>query len=121
MQVSASARATRARSDRSEREARQPHDVAAEHVDDEVDVDEARPRGYVGDVGSLRWFGRSAAKFRSTRSVGRGLAWSGNVVRVVFLPRTTPRRPILGINRSTVQRATGKSSRRSCNHTLRAL
>jgi hypothetical protein len=53
------------------------------------------------------------------RSSGHGAFASATVVRTA-LPRMTPRRTALRINRSTVQRATSVPSRRSWRHTLSA-
>ena len=66
-----------------------------------------------------RALGRSARNWRLTRSAGRAAVLSGRVV-TNCLPRRTPRSLALRINRSTVQRATGMPSRRSCSHTFSA-
>jgi len=64
-------------------------------------------------------FGRSAVKLRFTRSRGRSARSSGIVV-LHFRPRTTPRRPISAIRRSTARRATVTPSRIICRQTFRA-
>ncbi len=65
------------------------------------------------------WLGRCALNWRLTRSSGHGALASLIVVRTA-LPRTTPRRPMRRINRSTVQRATVTPSRRNWCQTLSA-
>ena len=64
------------------------------------------------------WFGIAATKARFTLSPGQGCAATGLVV-ITFLPRTTPFNPVVRINRSTVQRAMSRPSRRRACQTLR--
>jgi hypothetical protein len=63
--------------------------------------------------------GRSAVKFRFTRSGARMAAGSGIVVRTVRA-RVTPRHPFARISRSTVHRATVMPCRFSCSPHLQA-
>lgn len=87
-------------------------DEAAEGVDDEGHVDEARPSAHVGQVGEPEAVRRLGGEVAADEVTGLGACGSAIVVRH-FLPRTAPLRRSARIRRSTVQRATGKPSRRS--------
>src|SRR6185312_656519 len=65
-------------------------DPPGKDVDDERDIDEAAPRGDVGEIRHPELIGRVAVKLRATKSSGRGAASSGIVVRV-RRPRDDPR------------------------------
>ena len=88
-------------------------------VDDERDVDPARPRRYIGEVGHPQPVGRRRPELPPHQVGWPGPAGSAIVVRLT-LPRTAPSGRARAISRSTVQRATLMPSRLSASHTLRA-
>ena len=70
--------------------ARQPQDPAGEHVEDERDVDGARPRRHIRDVGYPQGIRRRAVNLRSTRSGGRATAVGSPNSGAVPLPAHRP-------------------------------
>ena len=87
-------------------------------IDDEGDVDEARPGRDIGEVGEPQRIRAPALNCRLTWSNGHAVALSLIVV-LTCLPRITPCKPRARISRATVQRATSWPSRFSCRQTLR--
>ena len=79
-------------------------DPPAEGIEHDGEIEKARPRRNVGDVGDPQPIRRSAMKLRSTRSG----AWRppSRTVVVTNLRRLTPARPACRINRATRLRPT---------------
>ena len=93
-------------------------DPAGVGVDDEGDVDKARPGRDVGEVRHpkpVRRWSTELAVDVIERARRRLVADRG----AHRLPRITPAKPISRISRATVQRATGTPSRIICRQTLR--
>jgi hypothetical protein len=92
-------------------------DAASEGVDDKRYINKALPSGHIGKVRDPQHVRVELAFDVIQRSSRHGAVLSLTVV-LTGLPRVTPRRCMLRISRSTVQRAMSKPSRLS-RQTLR--
>jgi hypothetical protein len=93
-------------------------DPAGIGVDDEGDVDEARPGRDVGEVGEPQHVRRRGMELAVDviERARRGLVLHRGADR---LAADDALRPMAFISRATVQRATSKPSRSNCRQTLR--